>query len=259
MKNVVFIPNIELGDGRNNSYHYSVDSWSRWCKKNDCELLVWEDLLYPVDYMKITWQRYYLFDILEANNIEYDQILMVDADTIVHPDCPNFFDETDKKYCGVKVDGCYEWVNRSIKGFGDELFNGDRIKPWNYINGGFQIVNKNHRHFFEAMKTYYNENSQKIIDTIAKLKCGTDQTIVNYMLHKEKVDVRILPSCYNLQDLFRKNLLVVHDQVWWEDSLSNMYQAGWVYHYNSIPPNPMKRQVDYWMERTYKELYGKLS
>ena len=256
MKNVVFIPNIELGDGRNNAYHYSVDSWSQWCKKNDCELLVWEDLLYPVDYMKITWQRYYLFDILEANNIEYDQILMVDADTIVHPDCPNFFKETDGKYCGVKVDGCYEWVLRSINGFGDELFNGDRIQPWNYINGGFQIVNKNHRDFFESMKIYYSENSQKIIDTISKLKCGTDQTIVNYMLDQELIDVKILPSCYNLQDLFRKNLLVVHDKVWWEDSLSNMYQSGWVYHYNSIPPNPMNRDANYWIERTYKELYN---
>ena len=34
--------------------------------------------------MKITWQRYYLFDILEANSIEYDQVLMVDADTITN-------------------------------------------------------------------------------------------------------------------------------------------------------------------------------
>ena len=109
MKNVVFIPNIDLGDGRSDSYSYSVRSWKRWCNKNNCELLIWEDLLYPVDYMKITWQRYYLFDILEANNIEYDQVLMVDADTIVHPDCPNFFEETDAQYCGVRVDGCYEW------------------------------------------------------------------------------------------------------------------------------------------------------
>ena len=70
MKNVVFIPNINLGDGRNNSYHYSVESWKRWCDKNNFELLVWEDLLYPVDYMKITWQRYYLFDILNANKID---------------------------------------------------------------------------------------------------------------------------------------------------------------------------------------------
>ena len=106
------------------------------------------------------------------------------------------------------------------------------------------------------MKTYYNENSKRITESIDKLKCGTDQTIVNYMLHREKVDVKILPSCYNLQDLFRKNLLVVHDKVWWEDSLSNMYQSGWVYHYNSIPPNPMNRDANYWIERTYKELYN---
>ena len=190
MKNVVFIPNIDLKNGRSNSYHYSVDSWKKWCKKNNCELLVWEDLLYPVDYMKITWQRYYLFDILENNNIEYDQILMVDADTIVHPDCPNFFKLTDNKYCGVKVDGCYEWGVRSIKGFGDELFGGSRIPLWNYINGGFQIVNKSHKWFFESMKKYYSENSENIISVIDKLKCGTDQTIVNYMLNKEKVEVK---------------------------------------------------------------------
>jgi len=31
--------------------------------------------------------------------------------------------------------------------------------------------------------------------------------------------------------------------------------AGWVYHFNAIPQNRMDRQVDYWMERTYRELY----
>ena len=69
-KNIVFIPNIKMGDGRNDSYQYSVDSWKHFCEKNDCELLVWEDLLFPVVYMKITWQRYYLFDYLEENEIE---------------------------------------------------------------------------------------------------------------------------------------------------------------------------------------------
>jgi lipopolysaccharide biosynthesis glycosyltransferase len=254
MKNVVFIPNIDLGDGRSDSYSYSVRSWKRWCNKNNCELLIWEDLLYPVDYMKITWQRYYLFDILEANNIEYDQVLMVDADTIVHPDCPNFFEETDAQYCGVRVDGCYEWVLRSIRGFGDKLFDGMRIHPWNYINGGFQIVNYNHKDFFNIMKSYYNENSEKIIKVIDELKCGTDQTIVNYMLHKEEVDVKYLPSCYNLQDLYRKNLLVIHGQEWWTDEL-HFLDAGWVYHFNAIPPNPMNRDASYWIQRTYEELF----
>ena len=254
MKNVVFIPNINLGDGRNNSYHYSVKSWKHWCDNNNSELLVWEDLLYPVDYMKITWQRYYLFDILDSNKIDYDQILMVDADTIVHPDCPNFFDETDGRYCGVRVDGCYEWVLRSIRGFGDKLFDGMRIHPWNYINGGFQIVNENHKNFFDSMKKYYNDNSQQISDTIAELRCGTDQTIVNYMRHREKVDVKYLPSCYNLQDLYRKNLLFLTGKEYWTDDLHHL-DAGWVYHFNSIPPNPMSRDANYWIERTYKELF----
>ena len=50
--------------------------------------------------MNICWQRYYLFDILDANDIKYDQILSVDADTIVHPDCPNFFEMTEGKCVG---------------------------------------------------------------------------------------------------------------------------------------------------------------
>ena len=54
MKNVVFIPNIDLGDGRNNSYHYSISSWESFCKKNDCELIVWDELLCPIEEMKIT-------------------------------------------------------------------------------------------------------------------------------------------------------------------------------------------------------------
>ena len=254
MKNIVFIPNIDLGNGRNNSYHYSIDSWKHWCEKNNCELLVWEDLLYPVDYMKITWQRYYLFDILEANEIEYEQILMVDADTIVDPDCPNFFEMTDGKYCGVMNDGDYEWVMRSIRGFGNELFDGMRIDVWDYINGGFQILNSKHKDFFETMKTYYNENSSLISDTIAKLKTATDQTILNFMLVKNDVDVKVLPVCFNLQDLMRKNLLYVDKSCRWSDELHYL-DAGLVYQFNAIPPNPMNRDASYWMKRTYEELY----
>ena len=255
MKNVVFIPNIKIGDGvRSISYEYSIKSWKHFCDKYNCELLVWEDLLFPVEEMKITWQRYYLFDILEGNNIDYDQILMVDADTIVHPNCPNFFEETDHKYSGVMNDGCYEWVTRSIRDFNQELFTGDTPPhPSTYINGGFQIVNKKHKEFFTAMKDYYSEYKDNIQVAIDRIKAGTDQTIVNYMLKINEVDVKILPPCYNLQDLFRKNLLHIPGHSWWPDTLEGLYSAGWVYHFNAIPQND--RHANYWIERTYKELY----
>ena len=255
-KNIVFIPNIDLGNGRSNSYHYSIKSWKAWCDKNDCELLVWEDLIFPVEDMKVTWQRYYLFDILEANNIDYNQVLMVDADTIVHPECPNFFEETDGKYCGVRADGCHEWLLRSISQFGDRLFGGKRLRTWNYINGGFQIVNKNHKGFFESMKKYYSDNSDEIRKAINDIMAGTDQTILNYMIHIENVDIKFLPVRYNLQDLYRKNTMVIDKEMqhWMQDVLYFL-DIGWVYHFNSIPPNPMNRDANYWIKRTYEELY----
>ena len=107
MKNIVFTMDIDLaGEGRyaKNTrrlpYQYSIKSWEKWCEKNDCELFVLTDLLLPKEQMNICWQRYYLFDILDANDIKYDQILSVDADTIVHPDCPNFFEMTEGKCVG---------------------------------------------------------------------------------------------------------------------------------------------------------------
>ena len=133
MKNLVFMMDIDLkGDGRYSSdrrkpYEYSINSWKNWCKKNDCELFVLNDLIVEKEKMSICWQRYYLFDILEANEIDYDQILMVDSDTIVHPECPNFFEMTEHKYVGVHNDGSYDWVLRNIENYSKYIFDGKMI------------------------------------------------------------------------------------------------------------------------------------
>ena len=33
-KNIIFIPNIDCGDGRSTPYHYSVKSYKNWAKRN---------------------------------------------------------------------------------------------------------------------------------------------------------------------------------------------------------------------------------
>ena len=105
------------------------------------------------------------------------------------------------------------------------------------------------------MKDYYLNNSDKIIETIERLRTATDQTILNFMLVEHNIDVKILPQCYNLVDLYRKNLLYISNQSWWEDDLINLYNSGWVYHFNAIPPNEMDRDSNYWIKRTYEEFY----
>ena len=106
-KNIVFIPAIDAGRGRHKTYNYSIDSWKSWAQKYNTDVVVWDEPLYTWDEMTIPWQRYHLFEILEHNNIEYDQILMVDSDTIIHPETPDFFKLTDRKYCGVEYNIFY--------------------------------------------------------------------------------------------------------------------------------------------------------
>ena len=246
MKNIVFMPLIKLND-RSNPYHYSYKSWKKWCDKNNCHLFVLEDLIHEIDYMKITWQRYHLFDILDANEIDYDQVLMIDADTIVHPDCPNFFEMTDNKYVGVHNNGSYDWVCRSIENYSKHIFNGKMIDCWSYINGGFQIVNKNHKDFFKKVLNFYFQNRDNLVTMQNTFFVGSDQTPINFLLDINEISCKLLPYEFNMVDMSRKEIL---------DEQLTMTKVGWIYHYNAIPNNNNGVLTNYWMEKTYKYLYG---
>ena len=251
--NIVFIPNIDLGNNRSTPYHYSVKSWKKWCDKNECELIEWKDPIMDSNTFPIIMQREWVFDIIEYNDIDYDQVLIVDADTIVHPDCPNFFKETNHNYSAVVNNGCYEWVTRSIREWGKAMFpNEPLVKPYNYFNTGFVIVNKKHKSFFNEIKELYLNRGDEIKHYRDTIKASTGQTMVNFMLQKNNIEVTKLSEGYNLQDLFRKNLLHIPNHSWFSDDL-HFLDAGWVYHFNAIPQND--RHVSYWMERTYKHLY----
>ena len=204
--------------------------------------------------MKITWQRYYVFDILDANDIDYNQVLLVDADTIIHPECPNFFNETDGKYAAVMNDGDYEWVNKSIAQYGVKFFNKNTFPTWRYVNGGFQIFNASHKDYLKGLIEWYNENITELNQVFGKWN-STDQTCINFYREEHNLEMTILPVCYNLQDISRKNLMYFHPQHWWTDELHYL-KNGWIYHFNAIPQNQMGRDANYWIERTYKELYG---
>tara|TARA_E500000305_G_scaffold94884_2_gene84031 strand:+ start:1493 stop:2983 length:1491 start_codon:yes stop_codon:yes gene_type:complete len=253
-KNVVFMMDVDLdGEGRYSSerrlpYKYSIDSWKKWCDKNDCDLFVLNDLIVDKEEMSVCWQRYYLFEILDANDINYDQILMVDSDTIVHPNCPNFFDITEHKYVGVHNEGSYDWILRSIENYSKYIFNNKSIDWWKYINGGFQIVNKKHKEFFQDIISFYYSNKDNLIKLQNTFHTGTDQTPINFLLQNKNIELKILPYEFNMCDMMRKEIL---------NNELTMTKIGWVYHYNCIPKefgSPLG-----WMKKTYDHLYGSLT
>ena len=254
-KNLVFMMDIDLGgEGRYSSsrraaYKYSIDSWKRWCDKNNCELFVLNDLILEKEKMAICWQRYYLFDILDANDIKYDQVLMVDADTIVHPECTNFFEMSEGKLCGAHFDGSWDWVLRSIENYSKYAFDNYMMPWWEYFDCGFVLVNKKHKQFFNDIVNYYFTNQDTLINLQETFHVGTDQTPVNMLVHQRDIDFKLLPYEFNMCDMARKEILA-------DDLLFT--KIGWIYQYNAIPNNKDNQLTNHFMKKTYNHFYGEL-
>ena len=108
-KNIIFMTAMVDAPDVLNYAEWCYNSWDYWCKKNDVQLFILEDELrpkgdgtYKVPGMKPTWQRWHVFDVLDANEIEYDNVALVDIDTMVHWDAPNFFEEANGEFGAVK-------------------------------------------------------------------------------------------------------------------------------------------------------------
>ena len=265
MKNIVFIPyikrNAAFGDSGvskprwDTGYDYGIASWKNWCNNNNCELIIMDELMVPESEALITWQRWNALEILDHSGVEYDQVLIVDADSIIHPLCPNFFELTGHKFTSQLTDGCYEWVNRAIQSYSKEFFNKRScLKPYEFFQAGFVIVNKTHKEFFKKVFDFYWKNKDAIIHSYDTIRTGSDIALLNCLRKEYDVELNILPKEYSIMDLTRKNLLYYHPSQWWEDSLQNLFDSGWIYQFTSIPGNN-PRDRKYWMKRIYKELY----
>ena len=253
-KNIVFMTAVKIKgmEYRSHPYKYGISSWKKWCKINNCELIVLDELLHPHDVMKVNFHRYYAFDILEASNIECDKVLLTDADCIIHPDCPNFFEMTDGKYTVTHTDGCYDWTCRSLENYSHFMFNNQTFPLGKYFNAGFQVVDKKYRYVFDNVIKFYFKNQDKILYLQDNYSIGTDQPIVNFIVNLDsKIETKILPYQFCMVDLWRKELL--------DEDLTFAKVMKGIYQFNAVPENDSCEKTLYWMKKTYEHLYGELN
>ena len=259
MKNIVFMVEIDKTEGesvsveeyqdaleRKKPYWYSHASWKKWCDKNDAEIFLLTERIYPKDVMNPNWHKLFAFELLDNEGIEYDQILVVDADTIVHPNAPNFFELSDNKFIAVHNEGCYDWLCRSVENYSKHIFDNHQLSPWDYFNSGFMIVNKTHKKLFSDIIKFYLDNSKSLKEFQEKYGCGTDQPIINFFVDMSNVDKKLFPYEFNMQDMPRKEIL---------DNELTFTKLGWVYHFNAIPGGP--ETTHHWMKKTYEYLKEK--
>ena len=242
-KNVVFIVNLSETNkqGRNKPYKFSVDSWKIWCDKNNCELFVLTERIYQEDYMNANWHKIFIFQLLDSSDIDYNQVLIADADTMIHPDATNVFDLTDNKFCAVHGFGSYDWECRSIENYKKHLFPDVELDLFEYFNSGMIICNKKYREFYEIVISFYN-NNQKLITEMQRIyNVGTDQPVLNFLVKSENINYKQLGYEWNMQHMNRFEIL---------DEELTFTKIGWIYHFNGIPDDLR----NYMMEKTSKVL-----
>jgi len=253
-KNVVFMTAVKVDEFplRSRPYKYGIASWKKWCEKNNSELVVLDEMIHPNDVMRINYHRYYAFDILENSGIDYNKILLTDADCIIHPDTPNFFEMTDGKYTVTHADGSYDWVCRSLENYSKLIFDEQTFPLWKYFNAGFQVVGKEHRYIFDKLKDFYFKNKEQIIHMQKNYSVGTDQPIINFLVNlDENIETKILHYQFCVVDMVRKEIL--------DEELTMTKVFPGIYQFNAIPDNKNADKTLYWMKKTYEHLYGELN
>ena len=220
-KNVVFITSIKgLVDTSYESY--CLSTWRWWCEKNNVELFILNEELTDSKYMKPTWQRWYVLDILELNNINYDQVAMVDVDTMVKWDTPNFFEMTDNKFSAVVDNDNIGWIKQSIDGY--RHFFKSNLDWTGYFNCGFVVLNRKHKELCNSIIDFWDNNAGELVLLQSTLSKGTDQTPVNYIVKESEFDVNYLPKTFNLTHFNRKEIL--NDLMF--------IDCGYVWHFNGF-------------------------
>src|SRR5210317_759948 len=98
-KNIIFLINIVHNDrSKNQGYEWSIKSWRKYAEKYGHEVFILDQTLFEIDYMKPQWYKMYILDLLEANEVDYNQVLYVDAYTVVHPNAPDIFEMTEGRF-----------------------------------------------------------------------------------------------------------------------------------------------------------------
>jgi len=199
---------------------FCLNTWNYWCDKNNVDLIVLEEPLMDTAILKPTWQRWYIWKILENSNLEYDKVALVDVDTMVKWNTPNFFDSVDS-FSACSDNDNIGWVQESIQGY-KKFF--DRELDWEeYFNCGFVVMTKEHKSLCDKFIEFESTNREELINLQNTISKGTDQTPINYLTRTNN-SVKFLSKKYNLTHLYRKELL--------KDLM--FIDAGYIWHFNGF-------------------------
>jgi len=254
-KNILFFTFLKANDSNVSNYvEWALNTWKHYAKRHNCEIFILEEALHDTEWMRPTWQRWYVYDLLKANNIAYNQVALIDVDTMVKWDAPDIFELSENNYSGVRDDVSVGWNCNSIDGY-KRFFPEVNLEWDNYINNGVLVLPTwDGEEFCEKVKTFYLENVDTLRDLQHhSLKKGTDQTPVNYLAlqHFGENRIKYLSKKLNMTHLETTFSFTPSwnpgDEVFKPTGIPSFIKHGYIWHFNALP----REKRSYLMEQTW--------
>jgi len=235
MQDIIYIVNINDP----NYGELSVNSWKNWASSNGCEVVVLDKSFSNIEPH---WYKVYPFALLDNSDIDYNRILVVDNDTIVHPNCPNFFKLVPPDRIGVVFDDSnFDWTIRSTDAYHHHIFSEfERFDAFEYFNSGFIILSKEHKDVYFKIIDFLSSNYNALNEVQTTYGVGRDQTPLNFLLRKYS-KIEYLSKKFNCQSLLSKEII----------EPEKLEKLVYISHFNSMP----RDQRFIYMSNLYKYFY----
>lgn len=180
---------------------YGQATWQWWCDKNEIDFVVFDEPLEDKLFsdMPPTIQRWLIPELLIRQRGAGTRVALVDADTMIRPDTPDFLDRTNKFSAVLGRNA--PWIERSIAAF-RPFFPDVVLTSRDYLNSGVTVVGEGQLDAIRSFLAFVSERWEELNRTILSANFGTDQTVLNFVLKRENVDIDYMPRVFNLVHCF---------------------------------------------------------
>ena len=142
---------------------------------------------------------------------KYDQIAIIDSDIWIRPTAPDIFEDLDPEYdFGAVVESemnIEPWYVQKIANYSRMQYGSLKI-DWTYndrtgfpfMNMGLMVMNKSFQKYLngQTAREFLDRHEFKMfIDGMGAWKWSTDQTLLNYWIRKEKMNIKKMDPKWN--------------------------------------------------------------
>ena len=182
---------------------FGIAAWQAWCRGHGLEFrLLDRSELEAGDDPDIppTIQRWMAAKRILVECGPSTRIAMVDADTMIRWDAPNFFGLAGDGLTAVP-DPAVNWIHRSIRAY-RHLFPGVQLQADEYFNAGFVVLGAKHLRILETYLGFIRRSWSDLRDVQKSGNFGSDQTPFNFVVKQMQEPVTFLPAAFNCVHCF---------------------------------------------------------